>query len=390
MKKLIVFVALMFFTGSFICYASEADDFQKYLEGEYSEYNTYKTELENEFREYKRVYKEEFQKYVSNISKEWDDVEVSNKKKWVEYSNDLKVQKIVDFENKEITINIIVDKKKHLKEKVKKELKDLITEDTATAWKRNPVAQNVEKRLNKKLKKKLKDRVKPKPILQDVLFTRKPTKKLINRKVEELLKKSKISAKPNKKKTISVKIKLPNNTTLKKALSVKPYVKKYAYKQKLPTELVFAIIHNESYFNPMATSHVPAYGLMQIVPKTAGYDATQYLYGKGKVLLPSFLYNGENNVNIGTAYLYLLYYRYLRKINNPTSRLYCTIAAYNTGAGNVAYAFTKTRNINKAAKVINSKKPEEVYKILIKKLPYVETKKYLKKVVKTMDKYKAI
>jgi membrane-bound lytic murein transglycosylase C len=364
----------MLFFGLSVCSASESDEFQKFLNNEYSEFSSYKKQLESEFREYKRVYQEEFNKYVSNISKEWNELDISSKKRWVEYSDDYKVKKIVDFEKKEVTIEIIVDKKKHLKEKVKKELKDLLTEDTSTAWKRNPVAQNVEKRLNKKVKHKLKAPVKPKPILQDIYFKKKPNKRVLDKTVEQLLKKSKIKSKREKKKVISVKIKLPNNTTLKKALSVKPYVKKYSYKQKLPTELVFAIIHNESYFNPMATSHVPAYGLMQIVPKTAGVDATQYLYGKGKVLLPSYLYNGENNVNIGTAYLYLLYYRYLRKINNPTSRLYCTIAAYNTGAGNVAYAFTKTRNINKAARVINSKTPSEVYKILLKKLPYVETK----------------
>lgn len=232
--------------------------------------------------------------------------------------------------------------------------------------------------------------VRPKPILQDIYFKRKPTRKQLDNKVNELLKKSKITVKPNKKKAISVKIKLPKDSILRKALDVKPYVKKYSYKQKLPTELVFSIIHNESSFNPMATSHIPAYGLMQIVPKSAGFDATQYLFGKGKVLMPSYLYNGENNVNIGTAYLYLLYYRYLKKINNPTSRLYCTIAAYNTGAGNVAYAFTRKRNMSKAARIINTKKPNEVYNILMKKLPYVETKHYLKRVVKTMDKYKSL
>jgi len=67
----------------------------------------------------------------------------------------------------------------------------------------------------------------------------------------------------------------------------------------------------------MAKSSVPAYGLMQIVPQSAGLDATEFVYGKPVLLSPSYLYNDKNNVNIGTAYLHILNYRYLKKIKNP-------------------------------------------------------------------------
>jgi membrane-bound lytic murein transglycosylase C len=126
---------------------------------------------------------------------------------------------------------------------------------------------------------------------------------------------------------------------------------------------------------------------MQIVPKTAGKDATNYLYGKPKLLLPSYLYESENNIKIGTAYMYVLYYRYMKRIKNPTSRIYCTIAAYNTGSTNVARAFVKTKRMSDAAKIINSKTPKQVYQTLIKYLPYKETRNYVIKVTKTMDKY---
>jgi len=68
------------------------------------------------------------------------------------------------------------------------------------------------------------------------------------------------------------------------------------------------------------------------------------------------------------------------EIKNPTSRLFCTIAAYNTGAGNVSKAFIGNTNIYKAANVINKMTPKQVYKTLMRKLPYNETKHYLKKV----------
>ena len=48
---------------------------------------------------------------------------------------------------------------------------------------------------------------------------------------------------------------------------------------------------------------------MQIVPHTAGKDATNHLFGEGKILAPSYLYKPENNISIGAAYLYVLHYR---------------------------------------------------------------------------------
>jgi membrane-bound lytic murein transglycosylase C len=67
---------------------------------------------------------------------------------------------------------------------------------------------------------------------------------------------------------------------LKKAKEVKPYVDKYSQKEQIPIEFIFAIIHSESSFNPLSRSYVPAFGLMQIVPTTAGADAMQYISGK--------------------------------------------------------------------------------------------------------------
>ena len=153
--------------------------------------------------------------------------------------------------------------------------------------------------------------------------------------------------------------------------------------------IVFAVVESESYFNPMAKSPIPAYGLMQIVPASAGKDATAYLFGKAKILAPSYLYNGNNNIEIGSAYLHILYFNYLDGITDPVSRLYCTIAAYNTGAGNVARAFVGSTNISKATAKINTMSPKEVYARLRKHLPHDETRQYVKNVSVRMQKYQA-
>ena len=98
---------------------------------------------------------------------------------------------------------------------------------------------------------------------------------------------------------------------------------------------------------------------------------------------------------MGSAYLHILYYMYLKKIKNPDSRLYCTIAAYNTGAGNIAFAFNRHKNLTRkqkyrvgnAADDINDLSPQEVYDRLLKDLKYDEPKHYLKKVSKRMSAY---
>ncbi len=186
----------------------------------------------------------------------------------------------------------------------------------------------------------------------------------------------------------TVTIKLPSKSVLKRAKKYADYVQAYAGKNNLDEALVYAVMHTESAFNPMARSNIPAFGLMQIVPGSAGKDVAQQLYGETRVFSPSYLYNAKNNVEAGSTYLNILYYRYLRKIENPISRMYCAIAAYNTGAGNVSVAFTGNRKLGRAIPIINSKTPQEVYETLSEKLPYDETKMYLERVVNRHKMYR--
>ena len=170
---------------------------------------------------------------------------------------------------------------------------------------------------------------------------------------------------------------MPPNSIVQRSKIYYKTIKKESRRQNIPMPLIFAVIHSESSFNPLARSHIPAYGLMQIVPKTAGRDTYKYLYN----------YNSENNIKMGTAYLHILYYRYLKGIENEDSRLYCTIAAYNTGAGNVARAFAKNNDLKAAAKIINTMSSRAVYNHLLRHLKYDETKYYLQKVRSRMPIY---
>lgn len=160
----------------------------------------------------------------------------------------------------------------------------------------------------------------------------------------------------------------------------KPLVKQYAKKYNISKNLIYAIIQTESNFNQFAVSAAGAIGLMQIVPTSAGRDA--YKYTKGKTWTPNknYLFNAKNNIELGSAYLKILSNNYLKGIYNPVSKEYCIISAYNTGSGNVFKTFSRNRTT--AKKIINSKTPAQIYSTLRNKLPYVETRNYLKKVVK--------
>jgi membrane-bound lytic murein transglycosylase C len=164
-------------------------------------------------------------------------------------------------------------------------------------------------------------------------------------------------------------------------------VKTVAKRFNIDVSLILAVIETESSFNPMATSPIPAFGLMQLVPRTAGIDSYQFVHGYQKIVSPEYLYNQENNLTLGTAYLHLLSNRYLRKVNDGQSKLYCVLASYNTGIGNLAKTLINKNNLGKAVMKINSMTSEQVYEHLMKHLPAEETKNYLIKILRRKQKY---
>ncbi len=164
-----------------------------------------------------------------------------------------------------------------------------------------------------------------------------------------------------------------------RALKYKPLVERFAKKLSISRNLVYAIIKTESDFNPYAVSSTPAFGLMQVVPSTAGQDVYRFLHNSEGLPSRGLLLNAENNIQYGTAYLHLLHYRYLNDIQDPISREYCVIAAYNTGAGNVLRTFDSDRK--NAPQRINSLDPLQVFKTLQTKLSHDEARRYLTKVM---------
>ena len=369
MKKLLVIVGLLFVTNSI---ADEFSDFKKQQEAGYT---LYKKTIEEQFLEYRKAHQEAFNEFSQEIEKKWPNYNgkavLSTKNRYVEYAKNLNSKKIVDYAKQNISLAVIATTQEEAKKKLAVMFDDLLKETVKTAHKKDLL----EKKIAVKLKKPLKIVTSNKQLIADILTAReKATMK------NELQSQDLAVVKYKGKFIYKANVKMPPDSMIRKAKTFKKEVLANSHKQNIPAELVFAIIHSESSFNPMARSHIPAFGLMQIVPKSAGVDSYRYLYKKKKILSSEYLYDSSKNITIGSGYLHILYYRYLKKITNPQSRLYCTIAAYNTGAGNVAKTFTGNRNINKAAITINKLTPEQVYTKLMSNLPYNETKKYLKKV----------
>ena len=173
----------------------------------------------------------------------------------------------------------------------------------------------------------------------------------------------------------------------KRAEQFKEMISNHSSKYAVDEPLIYAIMEQESAFNPMAKSWVPAYGLMQLVPKSGGRDAYRYVHKTDAIPSAEFLFDPDNNIQLGTGYLKLLMSTTFKKVNDAKCRMLCAIAAYNTGAGNVSRALNGTTNISKAIPLINEMTYDQLFSHLKQALPHDETKDYIQKVTSKMQKY---
>jgi membrane-bound lytic murein transglycosylase C len=197
--------------------------------------------------------------------------------------------------------------------------------------------------------------------------------------IQEKRQQRKVDVDGTKKKSTYVKIAMVSNFSNKQAQKYSKMVERYAAHYSISPSLVYAVIRTESNFNPYAVSPVPAFGMMQLVPSSGGRDGYRRATGNDGIPSKEYLFDANNNIELGTAYLNVLAFDYLKMIQNDVSREYAVISAYNTGTGNVLRTFSKDRT--EAVNAINRKSPPEVYAKLRANLPYEETRHYLERVV---------
>lgn len=383
MKKIL----LILFVSTLLFSSEKEDAIAKMM----AEFEASKQANQKEFLNYKEQLNKEFKNYKKELKTYWKDPKLSTKTEWVSYTKDKKSRSDVDFKNNQYSVEVIAKNLADAKKKMQERISYIASKNTKQVVATDPLQKRVAQ--ISKSPEVVSSKVDAKPILATLLFTKKPTIREVHSYVLNTLNKNKITVRKSKYKkeeVYHINVKLPKNSKVKLSQKYQNEVREYSKKYKLPHALIFAIMQTESDFNPFAKSYVPAFGLMQVVPTSAGRDSYKLIYKKKGMPSATYLYNSTKNIQMGSAYLYILYYRYLRKIKDPRSRLYCAIAAYNTGAGNIAWAFTHKYNMNVAAPKINALSPREVYNKLLRDLRFDEPKNYLKRVSRRMKVYQVV
>ena len=345
-------------------------------------------ELEKEYQDYVKAEKEAYEKFVKEISAMWggDNVVESTNKEWVEYSDDGQSRSVVDFEQGEAKIEIIITPEEEssevkLEAKVEEKVKYLIVNKGKT----KDYDSSKEKAVP----------LQETPVLENQVQTPSGeviTENNVNEGVKEIVQEAVIEKKEitgddgEKRQVVTIKLDLAPNHIKTRAEVYKNEVEKYCLKYDVDPALAYAVMQTESSFNPKAKSHVPAYGLMQIVPSSAGQDCAASLKKDFVKPTANYLYEPENNIEMGVHYLHLLKKRYYTKVTDPRSRDLCVIASYNTGAGNVARALRGDTKISKAIPQINEMSYDELFKYFEKKL-LPETQNYIRKVTERMNDF---
>ena len=362
----------------FLLNASSFEDFKKSQDRSYTQekvkFIDFKEKEDAAFRSHLQQEQKAISAYKKEVKALWPQSDLEDAKKLTNYSKDLHTKSLVDFEKNEITISQISDYEVS-KESLLEQLNKTLQLNNKEAFEQNRLEQTIDGIVEDEGYVK-KAKIDTLPLLQ------------VNSKVTEVRPEDVTMV--NNGNVYELTYKLPNNSTYKRSFNYLVAAKSNATRFDLDAEVLLAIMHCESSFNPMARSHIPAFGLMQIVPKSAGIDSYKFLYQERRLLSASYLYNTKNNIEVGSAYFHILYYKYLSSIKNPKSRLYCAIAGYNTGAGNIAWAFVRNYNVRKASKIINTMTPSQVYAHLQHNLRYDEPKHYLRKVSETSLQYKEL
>lgn len=350
--------------------SEDSAEFEQYLKQQQQDFSEYQQNIDKEFSAFVEAWKQAEEEYKGKISEKWQQAKLPSQKQWVGYSDDLNQRTTVDFDSGAITVEVNQSlTAQQVSVLAKQTISTLTNTSISDTLAKDPIVQSVNKKLTKTGKQ---------------LAINKSNNTLLAQKhIGEL---SSITSLAQPKKTV-ITIPLRPNLLSENAQRYYPLAQKQAVKWNIPTSLILAIIHTESSFNPLARSHIPAFGLMQIVPGSAGKDVTQFLTGQVSVLSPSQLYSAEQNIEAGSVYLHLLMSRYFKNVKDNRNKLYMAIAGYNTGPGNVARAVSNTTSLKKATQAANQQTSQQLYFQLIENLPHQETVNYLQKVLKRTTYY---
>lgn len=417
------------------------NDFDEQQKVRTDEFDAYSDSAFADYEAYVAAKKAEYDAFCERVKATWggDSVLESTPKIWVEYSEDYTVRNIVNFETGEVQVEVVIDDSKandstYVQGKLEEAVNQLLTSKGTTneypsqitppvpilstpvmeglidlskydslaqpkdetivvgdSSKSNspptPVISSKNNLLAKRSKKA------PAPVVKNDTAP-KPTvtkKSVATAIVEEKPKTTTRSTTSEGEKVViyAIHLELSEEYLTNSATRYKPLITKYAKKYNVEEPLIYAIMEQESKFNQNAKSPANAYGLMQLVPTSGAIDAYNFVYNtnRKKPIEENFLLNPEHNIELGTAYLHILLNNYFGAVSAQESRRLCSIASYNTGAGNLSRAVTGNTNYKQAIPIINGWDYQRFYNHLRSNLPAKETQDYIMKVSRNLDKY---
>jgi membrane-bound lytic murein transglycosylase C len=422
------FLTLSIIFSSLLISQQSFEDFKRQQEQAFSQY---KESVTKEYDAYEAAERAAFEKFKEDVERQWEEFKGSTAKTYVSYDGDLQSRASIDYENGHLFIEVIIDEETADIEGInyyKSKRNDsyrygyggpslfgnflFILNTSFYPWpqtaghvskelsesERKPLFQGLAKsKLIQKLVKVLSETDnRGDSILDDQLADENGSEinaanaeKFAEKNISGQLEASKdYTGKDGKKrKSFSFSLDLKPGHQESRINKYRKEIVKQSKRFNIEPSIAMAITETESSFNPKATSHIPAYGLMQLVPKSGARDAYQYVYDKDKFLGKRYLYNSDNNIELGCAYLAVIRYNYFKRIKDDEKAYMCSVAAYNTGIGNVAKALTGKGIINPATDEANSMSSEKLYKTLRKDLKHKEARDYLERVWSKKDKY---
>jgi len=323
--------------------------------------------------EFDALVRKQFAKFIDEISANWSDKKTATPKAYVKYTDHYQSRAIIDFSNGLIQVETVKQQnpKAALKQAIVQTLltpEDPSQVDLFSAKEPATVAT---------------------PFLLDLVRDRDNKqiryKWRAERFADYLIQNRYKIQKNNGKTRHSVSFRMVADYQNQQKRHYQFDVIKQSKRFRLEPALIYGIIETESSFNPYAVSSAPAYGLMQIVPTTAGRDVYRLLNKRDGLPSKNLLFIPARNIEYGSAYLSILFNKYLVGVRNLKSKEYCVIAAYNAGSGNVLQAFDSNRA--RALDKINRLSSRQVYQHLVKNLSSSEARNYLQKVTRNKQNY---
>ncbi|MGA9116811.1 MAG: murein transglycosylase domain-containing protein [Bacteroidota bacterium] len=351
------------------------------------EFEQFRAEVSAQYRRFYEEQQKEFREYQRRIQELWGEEKaaVSTQRDWVSYGNNYSSRRMVDFEQGTASIEVLVEEgQAGDREFVEQRLREEIAGAVTARGGEDPMEARSGARPGRS------------PVLGGQVRMRSG-REVTGSNAREFaaeivagspVRREAVTGRDGKRRVaVAVSFQLVPEHIRVRAGAFKNIVQSRARRWALDPQLVFAVIHTESWFNPWARSKAPAFGLMQLVPTSGARAAYLHLHGRDTLLGPEYLYDPENNILLGSAYLDRLLRREFRDVRDALSRMYCAIAAYNTGPGNVARALAGKRDLESAVRRVNGMSPEEVFRELRQRLPFQETREYLTRVTDRMPLY---